>query len=232
MAPGPSTRKQDAAQSKRKKTEVVTHVHNFLIANIFPDQAEVPSHQIDETISTFVDRISDDHRRCYRQGVLVKPPSPVKRQRQADAEAARRHNISATFTLSPNTRLDARYQMETERDADDEADTVPHPPKRKREPRVVQPSVGFFFLSQTGGRADLGAFRTRHWLVGARVATSISGPFCSVPATWMRILNVARTAKTRRDVPSFGVESALGMKCSVAIAAWRDTSTTHYIGSR
>ncbi|KAJ7231212.1 hypothetical protein C8J57DRAFT_1533823 [Mycena rebaudengoi] len=138
MAPGPSTRKQDAAQSKRKKTEVVTHVHNFLIANIFPDQAEVPSHQIDETISTFVDRISDDHRRCYRQGVLVKPPSPVKRQRQADAEAARRHNISATFTLSPNTRLDARYQMETERDADDEADTVPHPPKRKREPRVVQ----------------------------------------------------------------------------------------------
>ncbi|KAF8144424.1 hypothetical protein K438DRAFT_1992779 [Mycena galopus ATCC 62051] len=64
-------------RAKPKKASVSTvnvHTATFSIADITGDNTKTP-------ITTIVQRASDDNCRCYREEILVVPPSPVKRHR-------------------------------------------------------------------------------------------------------------------------------------------------------
>ncbi|KAJ7250229.1 hypothetical protein C8J57DRAFT_1521243 [Mycena rebaudengoi] len=140
MAPGPLRKKAvPDSKSKNKNSDVVTHVHSFSIADLLPDPHSDQCHDVDAPIDSFIDCVSDDRRRRYRDQVLIDPPSPVKRQRLANAQARKYATSAGTeaFSLPLNMPLEGLYQMEM--DADDEADTPAPAPKPKKAPPVVKP---------------------------------------------------------------------------------------------
>ncbi|KAJ7353487.1 hypothetical protein DFH08DRAFT_805034 [Mycena albidolilacea] len=63
---------------KRKDLPVHSHTATFSLADITGNNTEIP-------ITTYVDRVSEDGHRRYRDEVVVEPPSPVKRQRAREA---------------------------------------------------------------------------------------------------------------------------------------------------
>ncbi|KAF7367916.1 CxC2 domain-containing protein [Mycena sanguinolenta] len=108
---------------------VETHTHRFTVAEITGETENVP-------ITTYVDRVSDDNRRRYRQEFPVEQPSPVKRQRVAERNAA-------APPLTETARNDwvgpARYEMGL--DMQEEQDELQ--PAAEAEPlpsRIVKPS--------------------------------------------------------------------------------------------
>ncbi|KAJ7805540.1 hypothetical protein B0H13DRAFT_2387657 [Mycena leptocephala] len=71
-----------------------------------------PSREVDRPITTFVDRVSNDNRRLYREEVPVLPPSPVKRQKLAQHVAASAALSTTTPAHTSDDSLSAeRYQI-------------------------------------------------------------------------------------------------------------------------
>jgi hypothetical protein len=102
-----------------------SHTHSYIVA-------EITGHTENVGITTFVERIPTDNRRCYRDEIVVDPPSPHKRQR-AERDRAAGTTITADYDADEDF-LTGRYEMGF--DADDEA-----PEPRARGPRIVKPSV-------------------------------------------------------------------------------------------
>ncbi|KAJ7860857.1 hypothetical protein B0H14DRAFT_3445824 [Mycena olivaceomarginata] len=86
-------------------------------------------------ITTYVDRVSTDGRRRYRDEVLIEPPSPVKRQRAGISQ----HDSPVPL---PNVDLDGleRYQMGF--DVDDQPPEIPNSTAiRAAKPKISKPSA-------------------------------------------------------------------------------------------
>ncbi|KAJ6479771.1 hypothetical protein C8R45DRAFT_1101216 [Mycena sanguinolenta] len=117
------------AKAKAQPTDVLTHTHNFSLEEITGQTApEAP-------IMTYVDRVSHDNRRHYRNEVEVVPPSPVKRAQLAAIEAT-----STTHAVQdgPNAHTE-RYQMSFDDEPNNDYD-VSLNPTTVVAPKVVKPS--------------------------------------------------------------------------------------------
>lgn len=120
-------------QTKDCGSEVHSHTATFSLA-------EITGNSIDTPITTFVERVSADNRRRYREEVLVDPPSPVKRQRAAGTQPIQdfsRANVEFSAALEI-------YEMGF--DLDDETRLAPDPPAPAALPRFSKPSVSLLSL--------------------------------------------------------------------------------------
>jgi hypothetical protein len=99
---------------------------------------------IERPITTFVDRISNDNRRLYREEVPVLPPSPVKRMKLARHVAASTSELSATtFTPATDHGLDGEHYQISHFNADDEEpfDAPSDAPRTAQPSKPIEPSV-------------------------------------------------------------------------------------------
>jgi hypothetical protein len=71
---------------------------------------------IERPMNTFVDRISDDMRRIYRDIIPVAPPSPIKNAREAAAQSSSSSRAEAWSTV-PDAE-DEHYEMFNEPEDD------------------------------------------------------------------------------------------------------------------
>ncbi|KAJ7444150.1 hypothetical protein B0H11DRAFT_1931307, partial [Mycena galericulata] len=107
-------RKAPARDVGGRQQEIHTHTHTFSVAEITGRNDNVP-------ITTYVDRVSQDNRRGYRETVLVEPPSPVKRQRASAGSAFDNLSTTTSHPHSPDSPFDAPQCYEMGFDADDES---------------------------------------------------------------------------------------------------------------
>ncbi|KAJ7449737.1 hypothetical protein B0H11DRAFT_2247094 [Mycena galericulata] len=127
-------------KNKKNKTSaavsdpsVHTHTHRFSLEAITGRKPE------DDSITTYVDRVSQDQRRRYREEVQVGLPSPIKRARLEAASASLAHDPEETHAnFQPDDSEFVppdRYEVDLGFEGDDEG--APRPP---RVPREVKPS--------------------------------------------------------------------------------------------
>ncbi|KAF8183260.1 hypothetical protein K438DRAFT_1766936 [Mycena galopus ATCC 62051] len=110
------TTKRPATQ---RATDVHTHTHSFSLEEI---TGRAPP---DAPITTFVDRVSFDLRRHYREEVPVAPPSPVKCARlEAQADEA---TAASGAALVPDFDQPDRYEMGLEGDEDHNNEEISRP---------------------------------------------------------------------------------------------------------
>jgi hypothetical protein len=97
----------------------------------------------DAVIPTFVDRVSNDLRRRYREELPVDPPSPIKRAHvAANVDVADVVPDPPLPTIPDDFTEPERYEMGL--DFNDEASR----PSTPVAPRVIKPSVGSASLAQ------------------------------------------------------------------------------------
>ncbi|KAJ7431875.1 hypothetical protein B0H11DRAFT_2261289 [Mycena galericulata] len=133
------SRAQKFKQTKKRQAPaptdptVHTHTQRFSLESITGRKPE------EDHITTYVDRVSEDQRRRYREAVPVGLPSPIKRARLDAANAASRNaDTEETF---PSSHQDAdfippdRYEVDLGFEGDDEG-----PRRPSRVPRAVKPS--------------------------------------------------------------------------------------------
>ncbi|KAJ6631640.1 hypothetical protein B0H10DRAFT_1938473 [Mycena sp. CBHHK59/15] len=132
----------EAFKARRKggKLPATTHVNRHTIS-----VSQITGHAENAPITAFVDRVSDDNRRSYRNEVIFNPGSPLKRQHRAERERLEADGVGGSG-MPPAARPSAGgddfsqldvYQMGF--DADDKSD-CPHPPANTKTRRFVKPS--------------------------------------------------------------------------------------------
>jgi hypothetical protein len=130
--------------TKRKRptaaTPVNSHTASFSIADITGDHTHTP-------ITTFVERVSEDNCRIYREEVIIEPPSPVKRYRTGQVHLAPSTHNNNGLGQQPSDASAERYRMGFFLDDDASMDPVSEP---EPTPRQAQPSVSFRFFFLTG----------------------------------------------------------------------------------
>jgi hypothetical protein len=213
-------------KTKHRASEVHSHTATFSLAEITGNTTEIP-------ITTYVDRVSTDGRRRYRDEVLVEPPSPVKRQRAGISQ----HDSPVPL---PNVDLDGleRYQMGF--DVDDQPPEIPNSTAiRAANPRFSKPSVSLFqntrFYRDIGINIDFCSrvVRIRPCTDSAVFATPISG-ICSaetdaygpMPASDVPGVRHLRTPTTHKFS---GASLAMGTSCFAVYALWRSMLRTRCI---
>lgn len=112
-------------------------------------------------MQSFVDRLSADGRRVYRENVPITPISPLKRARLGKVAGA---TAPATVSAIPASTGDEAecYPMD-DPEFDNNVAFDPQPPKR--DPQRFKPSVRFFYKKNTRC-IQIDKLRTRPWTVG------------------------------------------------------------------
>ncbi|KAJ7512294.1 hypothetical protein B0H11DRAFT_2214098 [Mycena galericulata] len=130
-------RKAPARDVGGRQQEIHTHTHTFSVAEITGRNDNVP-------ITTYVDRVSQDNRRGYRETVLVEPPSPVKRQRASAGSAFDNLSTTTSHPHSPDSPFDAPQCYEMGFDADDESPRERRPRPAGRAVKASDPALQRF----------------------------------------------------------------------------------------
>ncbi|KAJ7797560.1 hypothetical protein B0H14DRAFT_3493624 [Mycena olivaceomarginata] len=101
---------------------VHSHTATFSIADITGNHIDVP-------ITTFVDCVSQDNRRRYREEVLIEPPSPVKRQRAAESHPHPAPLFPPLDSVDESERYQLGFDLPEELPVDDPPAPGPLPTK-------------------------------------------------------------------------------------------------------
>lgn len=219
----PKSRRMSSRAQKRRKTELAgsgdvrSHTATFSLAEITGNHTETP-------IVTFVDRVSGDNLRSYREEVAVAPPSPVKRHRAGQY-------IPAPIPPEPDVdNTTDRYQMGFDLD---DFGMDPPPPDPKQTARS-KPSVSTFIFHFTTGFFGgwliftFLANRMPRWRAFGVSATAISAISSVAMAVYgVREQSSAQAVKRPPWSPtSTGASRAMVTRCSAATAWSRPTVTT------
>lgn len=134
-------------RKERPSEDIHTHMHTFSITHITGQPVNV-----NDPITTYVDRSSLDNRHRYEAEIAFEPPSPIKRFRQGQVQLAPPPQIPAGSGHAFNLDFDSgRYEIGLDGNNVDDEDKGAHRRKRAtRTPKIVKPSVSARYTHETG----------------------------------------------------------------------------------